>query len=171
VRISVWDHDTLSDDCIGANLAEFVSVENVEKMWNLPCFCLETQQSSLATGAVVVHLSDVTSSRHWRKPCWVHMYGAPPEHDSDGQTGAAISGVFSSLTGGAIGGSPQSEGSTPAKRMNLGFEPGSAYRGRLLISMAMNTDVDKPAPSFPGDRCTARSHQLHRRARSHTSSA
>ena len=119
VRISVWDHDTLSDDCIGA---------------------------------VVVNLSDVTSSRHWRKPCWVHMYGAPPEHDSDGQTGAAISGVFSSLTGGATGVALQSKGSTPAERMNLGFEPGSAYRGRLLISMAMNTDVDKPAPSFPGDR-------------------
>eukprot|EP01043_Picozoa_sp_COSAG02_P033072 COSAG02_NODE_2240_length_9405_cov_26.713948_2_plen_457_part_00 len=120
VRISVWDHDTLSDDCIGA---------------------------------VVVHISDITGSRYWRKPCWVHLYGSPPENDSTGQTGAAISGVFGTLTGGhSVGGPPRNEGRTPAERMNLGFEPGSAYRGRALISLVMNGNVEKPTPSFPGDR-------------------
>jgi hypothetical protein len=120
-----------------------------------------SQLSDDCIGAVVVHLSDITSSRHWRKPCWVHLYGAPPEHDNAGQTGAAISGVFGSLTGGAIGGSggpPKEEGSTPAERMNLGYEAGSAYRGRVLISLAMNTDVEKPTPSFPGAERKEKTH-------------
>lgn len=88
-------------------------------------------------GSTTIHLDEVDA--HWSDPCWVCLYGAPKNVNAGAAEHRENRGVLGSLRDWL-----QGEQVSIARAMDAGVIEGSAYRGRILISGSLQTNVPEP---------------------------
>ena len=88
-------------------------------------------------GSATIHLDEI--DQVWKNPCWVCIYGAPHHVTTGGDQHREQRGLFGGLRDWL-----QGDEKNIARAMDAGLTPGSAYRGRMLISAELDTDAPEP---------------------------